>query len=135
MYVFIYFYRACNRVQFSSVFHIYSRRIRLKVGISLKTIFCSLISIMLRGMLGARLPAPAAPVWGSPCPVAGAPARAVGCVCHFPSCRFNQSQSCTRNPETQAQGTLTPLVTQTDTDKLLPSAAPRYRTHIKHKHR
>ncbi|KAK4808467.1 hypothetical protein QYF61_005784 [Mycteria americana] len=50
----------------------------------------------------------------------------------------NEAGTCPRDTDmdghTQTQRTMTCPVTQTATDKALPSTAPIYRTHIKHKH-
>lgn len=64
---FVFLYKA-SRFKFSLAFTFYSRGIRLKDRTSLETIFCSLMSVMLRDVRSMAVATLATLARGSPCP-------------------------------------------------------------------
>lgn len=65
----------------------------------------------------------------------GSASQADGCTCCLPLCSWNQYLSWAWIADTHPHRTLIQPATQAATDKALPSAAPTYRTCIKHKYR
>lgn len=119
------FYKTCNRLLFSLAFLIYSRKITLKDEACLKTIFCSLVSIVLRDV---RSMAACSSRFGLGLPL---PRMQDAAATFLGAGSTSLKAAYVAQRQTDTQRTLAWPVTQTDTDELLPSVTPRYKAHIK----